>query len=44
MTGGVGMKFASGGLVGLGAEYGGIGGNFQTWTFKAKAQVPFGAQ
>jgi len=44
MTGGLGMKFASGGVVGLGAEYGGLGGNFQTWTFKAKAQVPFGAQ
>jgi hypothetical protein len=42
-TGGLGMQFASGGSVGLGAEYGGIGGNFQTWTFKAKTQIPFSA-
>jgi hypothetical protein len=44
VVGGIGAKFASGGTIGVGAEYGGIGGNFQTWTVKAKAQVPFGAQ
>jgi hypothetical protein len=43
-TGGLGMQFASGSGVGVGAEYGGIGGNFQTWTFKAKAQIPFSAR
>jgi hypothetical protein len=41
MTTGLGIKFASGGMVALGAEYGGIGSNFETWTYKAKAQVPF---
>ncbi len=38
---GIGIKFASGGLVGLGAEYGGIGSNFEIWTITAKAGVPF---
>jgi outer membrane autotransporter protein len=41
VTGGVGVKFASGGTIGVGAEYGGIGSDFQIWTFKAKANVPF---
>ncbi len=41
ITGGLGAKLASGAMVSTGAEYGGIGGNFQTWTFKGKAQVPF---
>jgi len=44
MIAGIGAKFANGGTIGVGAEYGGIGANFQTWTLKAKAQVPFGAQ
>jgi hypothetical protein len=41
VTTGLGIKFASGGMVALGAEYGGIGGNLETWTYKAKGQVPF---
>ena len=41
VTGGLGAKFASGGSIGVGAEYGGIGGNFTIWTFTAKANVPF---
>jgi hypothetical protein len=41
VTGGLGVKFASGGTIGVGAEYGGIGSDFQIWTFKAKADVPF---
>jgi hypothetical protein len=44
MVAGIGAKFANGGTIGVGAEYGGIGANFQSWTLKAKAQVPFGAQ
>jgi hypothetical protein len=44
MTTGVGARFASGATVGVGAEYGGIGSDFQTWTFKARGQVPFRAQ
>jgi hypothetical protein len=41
ITTGLGIKFASGGVIGIGAEYGGIGSNFEIWTYKAKAQVPF---
>jgi outer membrane autotransporter protein len=41
LTGGLGIKLASGAMVGLGAEYGGIGSNFQIWTFKARGHVPF---
>ncbi|WP_167558849.1 putative Ig domain-containing protein [Bradyrhizobium canariense] len=41
VAGGVGVKFASGGSVGVGAEYGGIGSNFGIWTITAKAGVPF---
>jgi outer membrane autotransporter protein len=41
LTGGLSAKFATGGMVGLAAEYGGIGNNFQTWTMRAKAQVQF---
>jgi hypothetical protein len=44
MTAGIGARFANGGTIGVGAEYGGIGASYQTWTFKARAQVPFGAQ
>lgn len=40
LTGGLSARFATGGMVGLAAEYGGIGNNFQTWTMRAKAQVP----
>lgn len=44
LTGGLGAKLPSGGAVGVGAEYGGLGGNTRIWTFSAKAQVPFGAR
>ena len=36
-----GAKLASGATLGVGAQYGGIGGNTQIWTVTAKAQVPF---
>jgi hypothetical protein len=38
---GLAAKFADGGTVALGGEYGGIGGNFGFWTFRARAAVPF---
>jgi outer membrane autotransporter protein len=41
VAGGVGVKLASGGSVGVGAEYGGIGSNFGIWTITAKAGVSF---
>lgn len=41
VTGGLGLKLASGGAFGINAEYGGIGSDFEIWTFTAKAQVPF---
>jgi translation initiation factor IF-1 len=41
MTGGVGARLPGGAMLGVGAQYGGIGGNTQLWTFTAKAQVPF---
>jgi hypothetical protein len=44
VTAGLGAKLAGGAMIGVGAEYGGIGANFQTWTVKAKGQVPFSAQ
>ncbi|WP_454632969.1 putative Ig domain-containing protein [Bradyrhizobium cenepequi] len=40
-TGGIGIKFESGGSVGLGAQYGGIGSDFKIWTITGKASVPF---
>jgi hypothetical protein len=43
-TMGLGARFASGATVGIGGELGGIGSDFQIWTFKAKGQVPFSAQ
>jgi hypothetical protein len=44
MVAGVGSRFESGGTVSVGGEYGGIGADYQTWTVKAKAQVPFAAR
>jgi outer membrane autotransporter protein len=44
LTAGLGAKFASGVTLGVGAEYGGIGSDFQSWTVKAKDQMPFSAQ
>ncbi|CCD97795.1 putative Ig domain-containing protein [Bradyrhizobium sp. STM 3809] len=43
-TGGLGIETAGGAGLGLGAEYGGIGGNTRVWTFSAKARVPFSAR
>jgi outer membrane autotransporter protein len=41
---GLGAKLANGAMLAFGTEYGGIGGNFQTWTLKARGQIPFGAR
>ncbi|MGY2891886.1 flagellar basal body rod protein FlgF [Bradyrhizobium sp. USDA 4524] len=41
---GINARFENGVMVGAGAEYGGIGANFQTWTVKLRGQMPFNAQ
>ncbi|HEX4171753.1 MAG TPA: IPT/TIG domain-containing protein [Acetobacteraceae bacterium] len=41
---GLGAKLANGAMVAFGTEYGGIGSDFQTWTLKARGQVPFDAR
>ncbi|MHC2434779.1 hypothetical protein [Bradyrhizobium sp. USDA 4451] len=41
VTGGLNARVAGGVMLGLGAEYGGLGGTAQTWTFSARARVPF---
>ena len=38
---GVTAKFANGGQIALGTEYGGIGGNASIWIYRARASVPF---
>lgn len=38
------MKLPGGGAIGVGGEYGGLGGDARIWTLSAKAQVPFSAQ
>jgi hypothetical protein len=43
-TGGLGIQTEGGAGVGLGAEYGGLGGNTRVWTFSARARVPFTAR
>lgn len=43
IAGGLRAKFANGTIT-FGGEYGGIGSDFQTSTFKARGQVPFSAQ
>ncbi len=40
-VGGVTARFTNGASLGLGAELGGIGGNYQVWTFKGRGSVPF---
>ncbi len=40
-TGGVTMTFGRGGLVSAGGEYGGIGGDFQIWTWRVRGSVAF---
>jgi hypothetical protein len=39
--GGVTAKFANGGQIALGTEYGGIGGTASVWIYRARASVPF---
>jgi outer membrane autotransporter protein len=41
LTGGLSAKLSGGATLGVGAEYGGIGGNTQIWTLTARARVPF---
>lgn len=41
VTGGIGARLASGATVGFGAEFGGIGGNTEIWTFTGRMRVPF---
>jgi hypothetical protein len=41
MTAGIGAKFASGGTLTFGGEYGGIGSDFQIWTFRGRGSIPF---
>ncbi len=41
VTGGLNATLAGGTMLGLGAEYGGLGGIARLWTFSARARVPF---
>ena len=41
VTGGLGARLPGGAGLGIGAEYGGLGGNTHVWTLSAKARVPF---
>ncbi len=41
VTGGLNARLAGGTMLGLGAEYGGLGGTARIWTFSARARVPF---
>ncbi|WP_245350321.1 Ig-like domain repeat protein [Bradyrhizobium sp. UFLA03-84] len=41
VTGGLNTRLAGGAVLGLGAEYGGLGGTARIWTFSARARVPF---
>lgn len=41
LIGGVNARLAGGATIGVGAEYGGIGGDLQIWRWTAKARVPF---
>ncbi|WP_194457828.1 Ig-like domain repeat protein [Bradyrhizobium sp. CCBAU 53421] len=41
---GIAARFGGGAQVALGAERGGIGGQFALWTYRVRASVPFGAQ
>jgi hypothetical protein len=40
-TGGVTMTFGRGALLSAGGEYGGIGGDFQIWTWRVRGSVAF---
>jgi hypothetical protein len=35
------MTFDRGELLGVGGEYGGIGGNYQIWTWRVRGSMPF---
>lgn len=41
VTGGLGVRLPGGTGFGMGAEYGGLGGNTHVWTLVARALVPF---
>jgi hypothetical protein len=41
VTGGMAARFANGAQVAIGAELGGIGGDVQIWTFRARGSIPF---
>ncbi|WP_229168697.1 Ig-like domain repeat protein [Bradyrhizobium altum] len=41
VTGGLNARLAGGMMLGVGAEYGGLGGTARIWTFSARARVPF---
>jgi hypothetical protein len=43
-VGGVTARFADGAQISVGAERGGIGGDFALWTYRARASIPFGAR
>ncbi|QPF85206.1 Ig-like domain repeat protein [Bradyrhizobium genosp. L] len=43
-TAGLAARFVGGGQIAVGAERGGIGGQFALWTYRARASVPFAAQ
>jgi hypothetical protein len=41
VTGGLGASLPGGAAVGVGGEFGGLGGNTRIWTLSARARVPF---
>ncbi|WP_244522072.1 Ig-like domain repeat protein [Bradyrhizobium embrapense] len=41
VSGGLNTRLAGGTMLGLGAEYGGLGSAARIWTFSARARVPF---
>jgi Big-like domain-containing protein/autotransporter-like protein/putative Ig domain-containing protein/IPT/TIG domain-containing protein len=41
VTSGLGVNLGGGAQISAGAEYGGIGGNTQIWTWRARGSVPF---
>src|SRR5262249_53766955 len=42
-VGGLTAKFDNGAQIAIGAERGGIGGNFGLWTYRARVSIPFTA-
>jgi outer membrane autotransporter protein len=43
-VGGVTARFTGGAQISVGAERGGIGGDFALWTYRARASIPFSAR